>query len=99
MRTVEHIDPFGSLHKTVEVVGIDPFVMLGRRQSVCGAQVVGYERRGTAHVTRKVIVVHRQDNDILEIEVAGLKNTHHLKPLQRLATERYAHRLQVTLHK
>ena len=95
MRTVEHVHALRALDQAVEIVGIDPFVVFRRGQFVGRTQVVGNERRLRDVVARKIVVVHREKDDVLEIDIAGLQNTHDLNPLQRFALEGDAQRLQM----
>ena len=53
--------------------------MFGRGQFVGRTQVIGNERRLRDVVARKIVVVHREKDDVLEIDVAGLQNTHDLQ--------------------
>ena len=46
-------------------------------------------------IAGEIVVVHRKDDDVFEIEVAGLEDPHDLDALQRLALEGDAQRLQV----
>lgn len=91
VRAVEHPHPPGALHEAVEIVGVNPLVVLGRGQSVGRPQVVGHERRLRHVVAREVVVVHREQNDVFEIEVAGFEDAHDLHPFERLALVGNAH--------
>ena len=70
-------------------------MVLGSGQSVGRPQVVGNERRLRGAVAREVVVVHRKDDDILEIEVARLEDSHDLNAFERLPLVGNAQRLQV----
>ena len=70
-------------------------MVLGRGQSVGRPQVVGHERRLRHVVAREVVVVHREQNDVFEIEVAGFEDAHDLHPFERLALVGDAHGLQM----
>ena len=95
VRAVEHVHAPGPLDQAIEIVGIDSLVVFGRGQREGRTQVVGHERSLRHAVAGEVVVVHRENDDVVEIEVAGLQNTHHLHPFQRLALERDADRLEV----
>ena len=70
-------------------------MVLGRGQSVGRPQVVGHERRLRHVVAREVVVVHREQDDVFEIEVAGFEDAHDLHPFERLALVGDAHGLQM----
>ena len=95
VRAVEHPHPPGALHEAVKIVGVNPLVVLGRGQSVGRPQVVGHERRLRHVVAREVVVVHREQDDVFEIEVAGFEDAHDLHPFERLALVGDAHGLQM----
>ncbi len=83
------------LNQPIKIVGVDPFVVFGRRQRKGRPQVVGDERCLLHAVAREVVVVHREDDHVLEVEVAGFQDAHYLQSLQRFALERNAERLEV----
>ena len=74
-------------------------MVLGRGQSVGRPQVVGHERRLRHVVAREVVVVHREQDDVFEIEVAGFEDTHDLNSLQRLSLVGNTQGLQVSAKK
>ena len=95
LRAIYHIYITRALDQSIEIVGIDTFVVLGRGQAVCCSQTVRDKRRGRGTITWEVIVVHREDYHIIEIEVTRFENTHNLHTVQRLTLERDTHRLQM----
>ncbi len=95
MRAVEHVHALRPLNQPIKIVGVDPFVVFGRRQRKGRPQVVGDERCLRHAVAREVVVVHREDDHVLEVEVAGFQDAHYLQSLQRFALERNAERLEV----
>lgn len=64
--------------------------MLRRRQGIGRPQVVGNERSTGHDAAGKVVVVHREQNDVAEIEVAGFEDTHDLNSLKALPRKEYA---------
>ena len=99
MSAIEHPHVLGPLQQTIKIVGVNPLVMLRRRQGISRPQVVGNER-STGHDTAwKVVVVHREQNDVAEIEVAGFEDTHNLNSLQRLSLVRNTQGLQMSAKK
>ena len=77
----------GTRNHAIEVVGRQGFLLLVRRHVECPPEVVGYH--GVDGVLAwKHPLVHRQDDDVVEIEVACLQHPHHLQALQRFAAER-----------
>ena len=93
-RTIDQMHPLGALDQPIEIVGINPFVVLRRRQAVSVAQVVRNEGGRDGPVAGKRIVVDRQDQHVFEIEVPGLQDSHDLDACQRLSFVRNAQRLQ-----
>ena len=85
VRAVEHVNRPRPLDEAVEVVGVDTLVVFGGGQIVGGPQVVGDERRLRGETAGEVVVVHREQDDVLEVEVARLEDAHHLDTLERLA--------------
>ena len=93
--TIEHVNPLGPLDKPIEIVGIDPFMVRRRRQVERRPQIAGDERRLGYLVARKIVVVHREQDHIAEIEVARFEDTHDLQPFERFALKGDSHGLQV----
>ena len=89
----------GPLQQTIKIVGVNPLVMLRRRQGIGRPQVVGNERSTGHDAAGKVVVVHREQNDVAEIEVAGFEDTHDLNSLQRLSLVGNTQGLQVSAKK
>ena len=69
-------------------------MVLRSRQAVGIPQIVGNERRRNRPVAGKGVVVDRQHEHMLEIEVARLEYPHDLHAGKRLALVRDAHILQ-----
>lgn len=95
MGAIEHPDIRRALDQAVEIVGVDPFVVLGRGQREGRTQVVGDERPLSHEVAGEVVVVHREQQHVLEVEVARLEDTHDLNALERFALKGDADGLQV----
>ena len=99
MSAIEHPHVLGPLQQTIKIVGVNPLVMLRRRQGIGRPQVVGNERSTGHDAAGKVVVVHREQNDVAEIEVAGFEDTHDLNSLQRLSLVGNTQGLQVSAKK
>ncbi len=91
---IDHDHPFGPLDQSVEVVGVDPFVVARGGKAVSEPQVVRDKRGGRGEISRKGIVVHREDEDVFEVERPGFQDSHDLHPLQRLPLVGYPDFLQ-----
>ena len=74
------------MQQAVEVVGVDAHLVLNRRQLVGLADAVRYEG-AVVDAPWHVALVARQQQDVVEVEVARLEHTHDLHALGRLAVE------------
>ena len=76
----------GPLQQTVEVVGVDAYLVFYRCQFVGLAYAVR-NKRAVVDAARHVALIAGQQQHMVEVQVARLQHTHHLQPLSRLAVE------------
>ena len=84
---IYQMHPAGARQQPVKPIVVQFLLMVGGRKAVTIAQRVGNEA-ALACVARHYLIVHRKDDDTVEIQRARLQQTHHLQSLQRLALER-----------
>ena len=74
-------------------------MMFGGRQVISRSQVVRNERRLSNPIAREIVVGHRKDDYVVEIEVAGFENAHDLQAPQWFALEWDTECLQMSAQK
>ena len=77
----------GTVEQTVEIEGHNRLLLLDGRHAMGAPDIVGNERVDAA-AAREYALVHRQDQQVLEIEAARLEQTHNLQAVQGLSRER-----------
>ena len=83
----------GPLNEAVEVVGIDGHLVVDSGEPVGMAYGIGDER-GVVDAFGQVALVGREQQHVVEVEVAGFEHAHHLYAHHGFAVERYAGRLK-----
>ena len=83
---VDHRHVVGPLQQTVEMVAVDGLFVVGGGEGVGAPQTVG-DDRGVGEAPRHVALVAREDEQVAEVDVAGLEHAHQLHTLGGLAVE------------
>ena len=83
---VEERDAFGSLQETVIIVGIEAHFTFDGRHAISGTERVGDE--GCAFVALGYLpFIDGEHDDVAEVEVSGLEQSHHLQTDGRFSVE------------
>ena len=85
-RVVDQRDLPRTRQKPVKPICVPVLVVTERREAKLAPEAVEYKAT-LADFARHDGVVHRQDDDPVEIQRTGLEHTHHLQALQRTALE------------